>query len=87
MRNLASIFDRVIQPEQGSLSEAHAQYVLSLCFTQDEKSRYSELSGKDQSELTADEKAELQLMVGANTLLMLMQAKARLSLDQQKRAT
>ena len=77
-----SILDRVIQPGQGDLSEALAQYILSLDFPKDDHDRYQELSAKaEEGILTNDEKSELEEFLNVNDFLATVQAKARRSLS------
>jgi hypothetical protein len=77
----ASIFERIIEPRGGGFSSAHARYVLSLDFSDDEQARHAELARKAQDGvLTAEEGAELDEFVTANAILTILQSKARISL-------
>lgn len=77
----SSLLDRVIEPHRGDFSAEHARYVLSLDFSPAEHARYADLSSKAQDvNLSADEEAELDDFLLVNTLLMVLQSKARISL-------
>jgi hypothetical protein len=80
------IWDRIVSPQEADLPPEVARYFLSLGFTEQDKQRYLELADKEHFELDPDEKAELETLVAANTFLMLLQAKARLSLNRQQPA-
>jgi hypothetical protein len=82
-----SILERLIEPDQGTFSPEHARYVLSLHFTEAEKTRCEELSYKAQDgALSPEERHELELYLSANTLLILLKSKARRSLEQRPSA-
>lgn len=76
----SSIWDRILVPEQGDLSADAAQYLLSLGFPEKDRARYQDLAARDPADLTPSEQSELDSLIHANTVLMLLQAKARLSL-------
>jgi hypothetical protein len=59
-----------------------ARYFLSIDIPAAEKKRYARVAAREQTELSPGERAELENLVQANTVLMLFQAKARLSLSQ-----
>jgi hypothetical protein len=80
------IWTRIIAPQEADLPPEVARYFLSLTFTKGDKNRYSELARKQHFELSTEEKSELETLVAANTFLMLIQAKARLSLNRQQPA-
>lgn len=83
----SAILDRIIEPHRGGFSSEHAKYVLSLGFTPDEHARYAELASKAQTAtLTQDEQAELDNFLNVNTLLMILQSKARVSLKKHSPA-
>ena len=78
------ILERVVAPTQGGFSPDLARHILSLDFPATDHARYVELSAKAQEDaLTAEEKAELDEYLAVNELLMILQAKARASLDRQ----
>ena len=80
------IWNRIIVPQEGDLPPEVARYFLSLTFTKGDKERYAQLAGKEHFDLTPEEKSELDTLVAANTFLMLLQAKARLSLNRHQPA-
>lgn len=83
MVSIGDIFDRMLEPDRGDLSPQHAKYILSLTFTQQQIARYRDLASRHQDGmLNEEELAELDEFVNANTILMLLQAKARRSLQQ-----
>lgn len=87
MSVIRDIFDRLLEPERGDLSAAHAKYVLSLTFTEDQIARHQDLASRhNDGMLDEEELAELDALVNANMVLMLLQAKARRSLEQQRSA-
>jgi hypothetical protein len=75
-----------VAPQEADLPAEVARYFLSLGFTEQDKARYLELAGKEHFELEPEERAELETLVAANTFLMLLQAKAQLSLNRQQPA-
>ncbi len=80
------IWNRIVAPNDADLPAEVSRYFLSLGFTEQDKHRYSELASKEHYELDLEEKAELESLIATNTLLMLLQAKARLSLTRQQPA-
>jgi hypothetical protein len=80
------IWNRIISPQDADLPAEVARYFLSLGLTQHDKDRYAELARLEHYELGPDEKTELETLVATNTCLMLLQAKARLSLNRQQPA-
>lgn len=62
-----------------------ARFILSLGFAPSDLQRYKRLASKDQSDLEISEREELESLVQANTALMLLQAKARLSLQSPRK--
>lgn len=82
-----SILERLIEPEDGSFSEEHARYVLSLKFTEKEQAYCEELSYKAQEgTLTSKERDDLDQFLRANSLLILLKSKARRSLERHASA-
>jgi hypothetical protein len=86
MAQSSSIWDRIFVPEQGDLPADAARYLLSLSFPEQERARYQDLAARDPADLTLAEQGELGSLVDANTVLMLLQAKARVSLKSQQPA-
>lgn len=83
MSALNKIFEGLIEPQQGDFSESLAQHVLGIAFSEDQVARYQELAAKNgEGPMGADEKAELEAFVTANTFLMVLKSKARRSLAQ-----
>jgi hypothetical protein len=80
------IWNRIVAPQEPDLPADVARYFLSIGIPADDRQRYSVLAAKEQTDLSAEERAELESLVQANTLLMLLQAKARLSLNQRQPA-
>lgn len=76
------IWMRLIQPENGDLSEEVAREWLRLRFSNADVERVRELSQKaDDGTLTPDEERELDIYLNVGSVLDLLQAKARLSLS------
>jgi hypothetical protein len=73
-----SILERMIDPAHGDFSPEVARYFLSLDFTPEQHARGDELSGKAaEGRLTESEAMELDELLAANALLMILQSKAR----------
>lgn len=84
---LNEIFDSIIGPGRGDTAAAFSQYLLSLKFTDEQIARYESLAYRNQDgNLTPEELAELDAFLKANTLLAVVQLKARRSLIQQSPA-
>jgi hypothetical protein len=62
-----------------------ARFILSLGFAPTDLKRYKQLASKDQVDLEISERQEVESLVQANTALMLLQAKARLSLQSPRK--
>ena len=78
----ASILSRMVRPEQDDLSSAEAQAVLRLDFDRTDLDRLHELVTKNQEDaLTPAERSELESYLRLSSLLDLMHAKARLTLQ------
>lgn len=72
---------QMIQPQNGGFSVELANFLLSLKFSEQEQIRYQELAAKCQDgALSEAEQAEIDEFLAANTLLMILQSKARVSL-------
>ena len=81
MEAMTKILECVIATRQGDFSPEHARYVLTLGFSPEQKARHEQLAYKAQGmDITPTERLELEQFVGATTLLMLLQSKARVSL-------
>lgn len=87
MSRISNIFDRRMEPQRGDFSPEHAKYVLGLKFTKGQLARYNKLASRHNDGLLDEEElAELDALVNANMILILLQAKARLSLKQHPSA-
>lgn len=78
------IWNRILAPEIADMPKEAARFILSLEFPPAELKRYGRLASKDRSDLEMNELEELESLVQANTALMLLQAKARLSLRSRR---
>lgn len=87
MSQIADIFEQLIRPEDGDFSAELAQYVLGLAFTSEQVERYHDLAARNgEGPLSDKDRAELDAFVQANTILTIMQSKARRSLVQNTSA-
>jgi hypothetical protein len=76
-----TIFRRVIDPGDGSMSPDLARFVLELDFPAPDHVRYEELYAKAQDEtLTQDEARELDSYLHVDSLIAIMRLKAERSL-------
>ncbi len=83
-----NIFESIIQPESGTLSPEHAKYILTLDFSPAQHALYEELSAKaNEGLLTDEERFDLDQLLTANTMLAILQSKARVSLRQHNNTT
>jgi len=80
-----SIWNRIVTPGIADMPPEAARFILSLVFPPADLKRYKRLASKDQSDLEISEREELESLVQANTALMLLQAKARLSLQSPRK--
>ena len=77
----AAILSRIIQVEEGDLSQSAAEYLLSIRFGEYDISRMNQLSETArQGKLTAEEQAELDSYLHVSNLLATMQSKGRRAL-------
>jgi hypothetical protein len=86
MTSTDTLWRRIVAPDTPDLHPAVAEYFLSLGFTPEEKERYLALAAKEHRDRTDEETAELNEFVQTNQMLMLFQAKARLSLKRHQPA-
>jgi hypothetical protein len=78
----AAIFSRVLEPEKATLSPEAARSILALDFSQADRNRMNALSAKARSgTLTPEEDQELENFIHVGDLLIIMQSKARRSLQ------
>lgn len=79
--NEVTIWSRLLQPADRTLTPEAARSILELDFSPTDRNRMHELSVKNHDEtLTAAERTELEEYLRVGYLLDLMQSKARLSL-------
>jgi hypothetical protein len=82
-----SALERLLDPSVGDLPVEYARRLLDLHFTIEEQARYLDLSEKTQmGVLDNDEQAELDDLLTANDVLMLLRAKAKSSLGSSSAA-
>jgi len=87
MADIGTIFEEIIAPAQGGFSRELAQYVLGLQFSDEQVARHQLLSQKiGEGTLTPEERLELEALVHANTIVMILKSKARRSLLQHSPA-
>jgi hypothetical protein len=78
------IWNRIVAPDVADMPPEAARFILSLGIAAADRKRYQRLASKDQCDLEPKEREELESLVQANTALMLLQAKARLSLQARR---
>ena len=87
MDPLVDLIEKLLKPQEGGFSEELARYVLSIHFTDAQRSRYAVLVDKvDRGGMSIDEERELESYVCANEMLTMLHSKARLSLRRQPAA-
>lgn len=87
MDRQSGILERVIDPERGTLPPEFARYVLTLDFPPADQARYAELAERAQDgNLSTQEQAELDDYLHVNDFLMIVQSKARSSLNNHNSA-
>lgn len=81
MTTRADLFRRMIESNGKSFSAEHAKYILSLDFSKRDHARYQKLAAKAQAgKLTESEGAELDVFLAANSILTVLQSKARVAI-------
>lgn len=81
MARTPSVLERLLRPAEGDLPVEYAHRLLGLEFTEAETARYLVLSEKAQlGTLSNDEQNELDELLIANDVLMILRAKAKSSL-------
>ena len=81
MASDSTILERVIKPEQASLSPELACHVLAFDFPPADHARYQELSAKaSEGTLSEAERAELEEYLEVNDFLTVIKAQAQTSL-------
>jgi hypothetical protein len=79
-----AIFSRVLEHDLAMLSDAAADSILNLGFSQADKARMAELSAKaGEGLLSSDEQAEINNYEKVGHILALMKSKARRSLERR----
>jgi hypothetical protein len=78
------VLERALATGTGGMSDALAQYVLSMDFPPEDHARVEELNEKARlGTLSKSEAADLDDYIAANDLLTILKAKARTSLKQR----
>ena len=82
-RGETTALERLLRPLSRQMTLELARALVNLQADQETQTRYDELAGKNSADsLTSEERAELEALVRANTLLGILKAEARLSLEQ-----
>jgi hypothetical protein len=85
--NELSGLERLLRPLRRQLSRELADALVRLEADAEVQTRYEELAGKNtEGALSAEERAELESLVRANSILSLLKAQARAFLQQPKAA-
>ena len=85
--NDLSSLERLLRPLRRELSQELADALLQLKADDEVQARYEELAGKNaEDSLTSSERAELESIVRANSILTLLKAEARAALQRPKAA-
>lgn len=85
--NEMSSLERLLRPLRRELSAELAGALLRLKADTEVQTRYDELAGKNtEGALSAEERAELESLVRANSILSLLKAEAHAFLQQPKAA-
>lgn len=75
------ILAELVQPDEPTMSEAHARFVLGMHFTEASQSRIRELLQKNnRGDITPQERAALDKFLRVGQFVDLLQAKARVTL-------
>jgi hypothetical protein len=86
-RNDFDSLERLLRPLRRELSTELADALLRLKADDEVQARYDELAGKNtEASLTSEERAELESLVRANSILSLLKAEARALLRRPKAA-
>src|SRR5262245_59967171 len=81
-RTASAIWSRIIKPDQPTLTPELARTILKLDFDPEDHARAETLSAKAQKgSLNPQERAELEELIRVNNEFMVLQSKARLSLE------
>jgi hypothetical protein len=86
-KTASAIWGRIVKPDQATLTPELARAILKLDFAPEDHERVAILSAKAQKgSLTPQERAELEEYLRVNSELMMLQSKARLSLQRADRS-
>ena len=86
IKNLGSL-ERLLRPLRRELSVELADALMRLTADDEVQARYEELANKNtEDSLTSDERAELESLVHANSILTILKAEARAFLQRAKAA-
>jgi len=81
MLSKQSALERILRPSEGDLPADYARRLLSMDFADTDQARYRQLSEKAQlGQLSEQERMELDDLLTANDVLVILQSKARISL-------
>ncbi len=81
-KTASAIWSRIVKPNRGTLTPEAARAILKLDFDADDRRTVDILSAKAaEGTLTPVERAELEEYIRVNNELMILQSKARLSLN------
>jgi hypothetical protein len=77
----SDILQQIVAPNKGGFSPEHARFVLSLKFPRSLRAKYLKLSEKAQlGTLRPAEQYDLDKLLEANSMLVILKSKARASL-------
>jgi hypothetical protein len=81
MTRASDILEQIVAPKKGGFSPEHARFVLSLKFAPSLRAEYLSLSEKAQlGTLRPAEQYQLDKLLDANSMLVILKSKARVSL-------
>ena len=84
-KTASAIWSRIVHPERGTLAPEVARALLKLDFDPDDQRRVEVLSSRaSDGTLSTEERAELEEYIRVNNELMILQSKARLSLQEPR---
>ena len=82
-RDEPTALEKLLRPLSRQMTLELARALVNVQADQETQTRYDELAGKYSADsLTSEERAELEALVRANTLLGVLKAEARLFLEQ-----
>jgi hypothetical protein len=84
-KTASAIWSRIVRPERGTLAPEVARALLKLDFDPEDQRRVEVLSSRaSDGTLSTEERAELEEYIRVNNELMILQSKARLSLQEPR---